>query len=139
MRFMILVKATADSEAGAMPSKALLDAMGHYNEELVQAGVMKAGDGLKPSREGSRVRFSGTDRNVVDGPFAETREIVAGYWIWELPSLADAVEWVKRCPNPMPGDSDIEIRPLYEAADFGDDATAEREARLRRTIKARQA
>lgn len=132
MRFMILVKATTDSEAGTMPSQQLIDDMGRFNDALIDAGVMKAGDGLKPSREGKRVRFSGARRSVVDGPFAETKELVAGYWLWELPSMADALAWVKRCPNPMPSDSDIEIRPLYEAADFGADVAAGDAARRRR-------
>ena len=134
MRVMVLVKATTDSEAGAMPSTELLEAMGKYNEELVNAGIMLAGDGLKPSAQGKRVAFDGTRRTVVDGPFAETRELVAGFWLWEVRDMAEAVEWVKRCPNPMPGSSEIEIRPIFEAADFGDALTpelAEQEERLR--------
>jgi hypothetical protein len=121
MRVMVLVKATEDSEAGIKPSTEmteLLEAMGKFNEELVNAGIMLAGDGLKPSSQGKRVAFDGPKRTVIDGPFAETRELVAGYWLWEVKDMAEAVEWVKRCPNPMPGPSEIEIRPLYEAADF---------------------
>jgi hypothetical protein len=120
MRVMVLVKATKDSEAGIMPPDGLLEAMGKFNEELVKAGIMLAGDGLKPSSKGKRIAFEGTKRTVIDGPFAETRELVAGYWLWEVKDLAEAVEWVKRCPNPMPGPSEIEIRPLYELEDFGD-------------------
>lgn len=118
MRVMAMVKATEESEAGVMPSEELLTEMGKFNEELVKAGVMLAGDGLHPSSKGVRVRFSGTDRKVVDGPFAETKELVAGYWIWEVKSMDEAIEWAKRCPNPMNEDSDLEIRPLYEAEDF---------------------
>jgi hypothetical protein len=118
MRFMVMVKATADSEAGVMPTQELLTAMGSYNEELAKAGVMLGGDGLQPSSKGARVLFSGDKRTVTDGPFAETKELVAGYWIFETKSLEEAVEWVKRCPNPMLTDSEIEIRPLYEAEDF---------------------
>lgn len=118
MRVMVMVKATADSEAGILPDEALLGAMGAFNEELVMAGLMLAGDGLRPSADGARVRFSGKDRDVVDGPFAESSELVAGFWLWQVRSLDEAIEWVKRCPNPMPGDSDIEIRPLYEVEDF---------------------
>jgi hypothetical protein len=118
MRVMVLVKATTDSEAGHMPSAELLAAMGAFNEELIKAGVMLAGDGLKPSRQGRRVRFDGPGRTVVDGPFAETKELVAGYWMWQVSSMEEAVEWVRRCPNPMPGPSEIEIRPVYEASDF---------------------
>ena len=125
MKCMVIVKATEDSEAGVMPSEELLTAMMRYNEELVKAGVMLAGDGLKPSREGARVVFSGDRRSVVDGPFAETRELVAGFWIWQVKSLDEAIEWVKRCPNPMPGESIIEIRPIFEMEDFGDNVTDE--------------
>lgn len=125
MRFMVLVKATKDSEAGAPPTAELLDAMMAYNEELVKAGIMKGGDGLQPSSKGVRVQFDGTKRAVVDGPFAETKELVAGYWLWECASLEEAISWVKRCPNPMPGPSEIEIRPLYDLADFGDIVTPE--------------
>ena len=120
MRVMALVKATEDSEAGMMPSTELIEAMFAFNQELVNAGVMQAGDGLKPSSEGKRVAFSGTDRTVIDGPFPAVSELVAGFWIWEVESIDDAVEWVKRCPNPMPGPSEIEIRPLYEMEDFGE-------------------
>jgi hypothetical protein len=125
MRVMVLVKATKDSEAGVMPSTELLEAMGKYNEELVNAGIMLAGEGLKPSAQGKRVAFDGTRRSVIDGPFAETRELVAGFWLWEVRDIAEAVEWVKRCPNPMPGPSEIEIRPVYEMADFAEALTPE--------------
>ena len=120
MRVMVLVKATEESEAGIMPTEELLGAMGRFNEQLVNAGIMLAGDGLKPSSQGKRVAFDGPGRTVIDGPFAETRELVAGYWLWEVKDMAEAVEWVKRCPNPMPGPSEIEIRPFYELEDFGD-------------------
>ena len=123
MRVMVLVKATADSEAGAMPSSDLLEAMGRYNELLVEAGVMMGGDGLQPSSKGKRVAFDGDKRAVIDGPFAETKEIVAGYWLWEVKDMDEAVAWVKRCPNPMPGPSEIEIRPVYEIEDFGEALT----------------
>lgn len=119
MRVMVMVKATEDSEAGVMPTPELLEAMGKFNEELAAAGVILTGDGLKPSSQGKRIAFDGPDRTVIDGPFAETRELVAGFWLWEVKDLAEAVEWAKRCPNPMPGPSELEIRPLYEAADFG--------------------
>lgn len=125
MRVMVLVKATKDSEAGIMPSTELLEAMGKYNEELVNAGILLAGDGLQPSSKGKRVAFEGKKRTVIDGPFTETRELVAGYWMWQVRDMDEAVEWVKRCPNPMPGPSEIEIRPLYEMADFGDALTPE--------------
>ncbi len=125
MRVMVFVKATKDSEEGLMPSTELLEAMGKFNEELVNAGVMLAGDGLKPSSQGKRVAFDGPKRAVIDGPFAETRELVAGYWLWEVKDMAEAVEWLKRCPCPMPGPSEIEIRPLYEMADFGEALTPE--------------
>ena len=125
MRFMVIVKATEDSENGVMPSEELLAAMGRYNEELVAAGIMQAGEGLHPSSRGVRVRFSGADRSVIDGPFAETKELIAGFWLWEVASLAECVEWVKRCPNPMPGDSEIEIRQVFEAEDFGAEFTLE--------------
>ncbi len=134
MRFMVIVKATEDSENGVMPSEELLAAIGRYNEELVAAGIMKAGEGLHPSSRGVRVRFSGADRSVIDGPFAETKELIAGFWLWEVASLAECVEWVKRCPNPMPGDSEIEIRQVFEAEDFGAEFTLElreQEERLR--------
>jgi hypothetical protein len=120
MRVMVLVKATAESEAGIMPSSELLEAMGQYNAELVNAGILLAGEGLHPSSKGKRVAFDGPGRTVIDGPFAETRELVAGFWLWEVKDMAEAVEWVKRCPNPMPGPSEIEIRPVFEAADFGE-------------------
>ena len=132
MRVMVIVKATKDSEAGMLPTKELFEAMGKYNEELVKAGIMLAGDGLKPSSAGKRVRFSGTKRTVTDGPFTETKELVAGYWIWEVRSMEEAVEWLKRCPNPMPGESDVEIRPFFEAADFGENFTPEAQERVKR-------
>ena len=125
MRFMVMVKATADSEAGLMPSTDLLAEMGRFNEELVKAGVMQAGEGLQPSSKGARVHFSGKTRTVIDGPFAETKELVAGFWIWRCASLQEAIDWVKRCPNPMPGDSEIEIRQIFEAEDFGEAFTPE--------------
>ena len=140
MRVMVLVKATEDSEAGILPSTELLTAVGNFNEELVNAGILVAGEGLKPSAAGKRVAFDGQSRTVIDGPFAETRELVAGYWLWNVKSMAEAIEWAKRCPNPMPGPSEIEIRPLYEAADFGEALTpelAEQENRLRETSAAR--
>lgn len=123
MRVMVIVKATADSEAGLMPSPELLEAMGQFNEELAKAGIMRDGAGLKPSAQGKRVGFDGASRVVMDGPFAETKELIAGYWLWEVKDMEEAVAWVKRCPNPMPGPSEIEIRPLYEIEDFGDAAT----------------
>jgi hypothetical protein len=125
MKVMVMVKATKDSEAGIMPSEQLLTDMGNYNEELVKAGIMLAGEGLHPSSRGVRVRFSGTNRTAIDGPFAETKELIAGYWLWQVNSMEEAIEWVKRCPNPMPGDSEIEIRPLFEADDFGEAFTHE--------------
>lgn len=125
MRVMVLVKATVDSEAGLMPTSELLEAMGRFNEELVKAGIMLGGDGLKPTSQAKRVAFDGPSRRVIDGPFAETRELVAGYWLWQVKDLAEAVEWVKRCPNPMPGPSEIEIRPLYEMSDFAEAMTPE--------------
>ena len=134
MRVMVMVKATGESEAGTMPSTELLEAMGKYNEELVNAGIMKAGEGLHPSAKGKRVAFDGPNRTVIDGPFAETKELVAGFWLWEVKDMAEAVEWVKRCPNPMPGPSEIEIRPIFEAEDFGAEFTPElkeQEDRLR--------
>ena len=123
MRVMVMVKATKNSEAGVLPSEKLFTDMTNFNDQLVKAGIMLAGEGLKPSREGKRVRFGAGKKTVVDGPFAETKELVAGYWIWEVKSLAEAIEWVKRCPNPMPGDSEIEIRPYFEASDFGPEFT----------------
>ena len=118
MRVMVFVKATADSEAGVLPSNEMLEAMGRFNEQLIAAGVMKDGDGLKPTSAGKRVAFNGANRMVIDGPFTETKEIVAGFWVWEVKDMAEAVAWVKRCPNPMPGPSEIEIRPFYEMSDF---------------------
>ncbi|MGC3974778.1 MAG: YciI family protein [Nitrospira sp.] len=141
MRFMIIIKATNDSEAGMMPSHQLLSEMGKFNEELVRAGVMLAGDGLHPSAKGARVRFSGTRRTVIDGPFAETKELIAGYWVWQCRSKDEAIEWVKRCPNPMPGESEIEIRQVFEAEDFGAEFTPElkeQEDRLRAQIAQKQ-
>lgn len=132
MRVMVIVKATKDSEAGVLPTKELFEAMGKYNEELVKAGIMLAGDGLKPSSKGKRVRFSGSKRTVIDGPFAETKELVAGYWIWQVRSMEEAVEWLKRCPKPMPGESEVEIRPFYEAEDFGENFTPEAQERVKR-------
>jgi hypothetical protein len=140
MKVIVLVKATADSEAGVMPSAELLNEMGKFNEELVQAGIMQAGEGLHPSSKGKRVRFSGKQRTVIDGPFAETKELVAGFWIWKVKSMDEAVEWVKRCPNPMLTESEIEIRPMFEMEDFGDNATPEvreREERLRQQVEGR--
>ncbi len=134
MRVMVLVKATAESEAGNMPSSELLEAMGKYNEELANASILLAGEGLHPSAKGKRVAFDGPGRTVIDGPFAETRELVAGFWLWEVKDMDEAVEWVKRCPNPMPGPSEIEIRPVFEASDFGEALTpeiAELEHRIR--------
>ena len=125
MRVMVLVKATKDSEAGILPSTELLEAMGKYNEELVNAGIMQAGEGLQPSSKGKRVAFNGANRTVTEGPFAATGELVAGFWIWQVKDMNEAVEWVKRCPNPMPGPSEIEIRPVFEMADFGEAVTPE--------------
>lgn len=137
MKVMVFVKATKSSEAGVMPTSELLEAMGNYNEELVKAGIMEAGEGLKPSSEAVRVHFSGNDRTVINGPFSETKEIVAGFWLWEVKSMEEAIEWVKCCPNPMLEDSDIDIRPLYEMEDFGEEFTPElreQEERLRDQI-----
>jgi hypothetical protein len=134
MRFMIIVKATKDSEAGVMPSEQLLTEMGKFNEELVKAGIMLAGDGLHPTSKGARVIFSGNKRTVIDGPFAETKELIAGYWLWQVKSKEEAIEWVKRCPNPHQGGGEIEIRQVFEAEDFGTEFTPElreQEARLR--------
>jgi hypothetical protein len=134
MRVMVIVKATEDSEAGIMPTTELLEAMGKYNEELVNAGIMMAGEGLHPSSKGKRIAFDGSSRTVIDGPFAETRELIAGFWLWEVKDMAEAVEWAKRCPNPMAGPSELEIRQVFEAADFGEAFTpelAEQEERLR--------
>jgi hypothetical protein len=141
MRFMIIVKATPESEAGKMPSEKLLAEMGKYNEELVRAGVMLAGEGLHPSSKGARVLFSGSKRTVVDGPFTETKELIAGFWLIQVKSKEEAIEWVKRCPNPMESDSEIEIRQVFEAEDFGAEFTPElraQEERLRATIAAKQ-
>lgn len=130
MRFIVMVKATKDSEAGTMPSEEMLSAMAKYNEELVKAGIMLDGNGLQPSSKGARVHFSGANRTVIDGPFAETKELVAGYWLWQCRSLAEAIEWVKRCPNPMNEDSDIEIRQVFELQDFGESPAVEHHRRL---------
>jgi hypothetical protein len=138
MRFMVMVKATSDYEAGAMPDQKLLADMGSFNEQLVKAGVMLAGEGLHPSSKGARVRFSGNKRTVIDGPFAETKELVAGFWLWNVKSKEEAIEWVKRCPNPFPTDSEIEIRQLFEADDFGEEFTPElreQEQRLRKAVE----
>lgn len=140
MRVMVMVKASPSSEAGKMPGEEMLAVMGRYNEELVKAGVMLAGEGLHPSARGVRVRFSGKQRTVVDGPFAETRELVAGYWLWQVRSMEEAIEWARRCPNPMPEDSELEIRPVFEAEDFGTEFTPElreQERQLRDAIAAR--
>ena len=141
MRVMVIVKATKDSEAGVMPSTKLLEDMGKFNEELVKAGIMLAGDGLKPSSKGKRVKFSGTKRAVIDGPFSETKELIAGFWIWQVRSMEEAVEWVRRCPNPMEGESEIEIRPFFEPEDFGEAFTPElraQEEKLAEEIKRQQ-
>jgi len=141
MRFMIMVKATKDSEAGVMPEEKMLTDMGKFNEQLVKAGVMLAGEGLHPSSKGARVRFSGAKRSVIDGPFAETKELVAGFWIWQVKSKEEAIEWVRRCPNPHPGESEIEIRQVFEAEDFGAEFTPEareQEARLRAQMAAKK-
>ena len=132
MRFMVMVKASKDSEAGVMPSKELLTEMGKFNEELVKAGVMLAGEGLQASSKGARVRFSGDKRTVIDGPFTETKELMAGYWLFQTKSLEEAIEWVKRCPNPLEGDSEIEIRQVFEASDFGAEFTPELRAQEER-------
>jgi hypothetical protein len=137
MRVMVMVKATQDSENYVMPSTELMAEMGRFNEELVKAGVMLAGEGLHPSSKGARVRFSGKSRTVIDGPFAETKELVAGFWLWQVSSMEEAIEWVRRCPNPMPGDSEIEIRRVFEAEDFGEAFTPElraQEDKLREQI-----
>ena len=139
MRVMVMVKATGDSEAGAMPTEQMFAEMGRFNEELVQAGILLAAEGLQPSAKGVRVKFSGNRRSVVDGPFTETKELVAGFWLWQVRSMDEAIEWVRRCPNPMPGDSEIEIRPVFEAEDFGAAFTPElreQEQRLRKQIDA---
>ena len=134
MRFMVIVKATRESEAGAEPDLQILEAMGKYNAELVKAGVMLAGEGLHPSSKGARVQFNGAERTVLDGPFAETKELIAGFWLWEVRSMEEAIEWVKRCPNPLEVEAEIEIRQVFEAEDFGDNLTPElreQEARIR--------
>ena len=132
MRVMVMVKADKSSEAGVMPDEKLLTEMGKFNEELVKAGVMLAGEGLHPSSKGARVRFNGAKRTVIDGPFAETKELVAGFWLWQVKSMDEAIAWVKRCPNPMPGESEIEIRPVFEAEDFGEAYTPELRAQEER-------
>lgn len=137
MKFMVMVKANAESESGAMPSTEMLEAMGKYNEELVKAGILLAGEGLHPSSRGKRIRFDGPKRTVVDGPFAETKELVAGFWIFQVRSMDEAVEWVKRCPNPMSGPSEIEVRQVFDSEDFGEALTPElreQEDRLRATV-----
>ncbi|HKR64947.1 MAG TPA: YciI family protein [Thermoanaerobaculia bacterium] len=134
MRVMVIVKATRESEGGEMPSEQMLTEMGKYNEELVNAGIMQAGEGLHPTSKGARVRFSGTNRTVIPGPFGQTEQQIAGFWLWKVKSMDEAIEWVKRCPNPMPTDSEIEIRPIFEMEDFGDELTPEareREERMR--------
>src|SRR5262245_59387458 len=138
MRVMVIIKANEDYEAGGMPSEQLLREMGNYNEQLVKAGIMLAGEGLQPSSKGKRVRFSGAKRAVIDGPFAETKELIAGFWLWKVKSMDEAIEWLKKCPNPMEGESDVEIRPIFEADDFGSEFTPElqeQEARLRAEIE----
>ena len=137
MRVLVLVKATTDSEAGVMPSAELIEAMGKYNEDLVNAGIMLSGEGIKPSSQGKRIAFDGDSRTIIDGPFPATGELVAGFWMWEVEDMDEAVEWAKRCPNPMPGPSEIEIRPVYEMEDFGEEFTPdlrEQERRLREGI-----
>jgi hypothetical protein len=142
MKVMVIVKATKNSEAGAMPSEKLLTEMGNYNEELVKAGIMLAGEGLQPSSKGKRIKFSGRQRSVLDGPFTETKELIAGYWVWQVRSMDEAVEWARRCPDPMPGEeAELEIRPLFEAEDFGKEFTPElraQEERLRQEVERQQ-
>ena len=141
MRFMILIKADENSEAGVLPDQKLLTEMGKFNEELVKAGVMLAGEGLQPSSKGARVKFSGKNRSVIDGPFSETKELIAGFWLWQCKSKEEAIEWVKRCPNPMEGESEVEIRQVFENEDFGAEFTPElraQEDRIRAEIAARQ-
>jgi len=141
MKVMVIVKATQDSEVGVMPNEQLLTEMGQYNEELAKAGIMLAGEGLHPSSKGARVHFSGTERTVINGPFTPPQELVAGYWLWQVNSLEEAIAWVKRCPNPMPGDSEIEIRPIFEAEDFGEALTPqlrEQEDRIRAQVETHQ-
>ena len=140
MRVMVIIKASKDSEAGVMPSEQLLTEMGNFNEELVKAGIMLAGEGLHPSSKGKRIRFSGDQRTVIDGPFAETKELIAGFWLWQVKDMDEAVAWVKRCPNPMNEETDVEIRPVFEAEDFGEEFTPEareQEERLRAEIAAK--
>ena len=132
MRVMVMIKATEESEAGVMPSEQLLTEMGNFNEELVKAGIMLAGEGLHPSSRGKRVRFSGPNRSVVDGPFSETKELIAGFWLWQVKSMEEAIEWVKRCPNPMNTESDVEIRPVFELEEFGAELTPELRAQEER-------
>jgi hypothetical protein len=142
MKVMVIVKATKNSEAGVMPSEKLLTEMGNYNEELVKAGIMLAGEGLQPSSKGKRIKFSGRQRSVLDGPFTETKELIAGYWVWQVRSMDEAVEWARRCPDPMPGEeAELEIRPLFEAEDFGKEFTPElraQEERLRQEVERQQ-
>ena len=138
MKVMVMVKATKESEAGMMPSEQLLTEMGNFNEELVKAGIMLVGEGLHPSSKGVRVRFSGANRTAIEGPFSETKELIAGYWLWQVNSMEEAIAWVKRCPNPMPGESEIEIRPVFEADDFGEAFTPElreQEERIRAEVE----
>ena len=142
MKVMVIVKATKNSEAGVMPSEKLLTEMGNYNEELVKAGIMLAGEGLQPSSKGKRIKFSGRQRSVLDGPFTETKELIAGYWVWQVRSMDEAVEWARQCPDPMPGEeAELEIRPLFEAEDFGKEFTPElraQEERLRQEVERQQ-
>ena len=141
MRVMVLVKATPESESAVLPSAELLTEMGKFNEELVKNGIMLSGEGLHPSSKGARVRFNGKNRKVIDGPFTEAKELVAGFWIWKVNSMQEAIEWAKKCPNPMPGESDLELRPIFEMEDFGDSATPEvkaQEERLRSEIERQQ-
>jgi hypothetical protein len=142
MKVMVIVKATKNSEAGALPDQKLLAAMGKYNEELVKAGIMQAGEGLQPSSHGKRIQFTGGKRNLVDGPFPETKELIAGFWIWQVRSMDEAVEWARRCPDPMPGeDAELELRPVFEAEDFGEAFTPElraQEERLRQELQRQQ-
>ena len=141
MRVMVIVKASPESEAGEMPSEQLLTEMGAYNEELVKAGIMLAGEGLHPSSRGKRIAFSGTKRTVIDGPFAETKELIAGFWLWQVKSMDEAIEWARRCPNPMMSDSELEIRPVFEAEDFGEAMTPElreQEERMRALLDQQQ-
>ena len=141
MRVMVIVKATKDSESGALPDPKIMEEMGNFNEELVKAGIMLAGEGLQDSSKGVRVKFSGPNRTVTDGPFAETKELIAGFWLWKVKSMDEAIEWVKKCPNPMPGEGEIEIRPIFEMEDFGDNLSPEvreQEERLRQQITEKQ-